>query len=120
MLYTEFLNGTMEPDNKYTYREYKRIEAIYNSNNDMTKEEAYRLFREPDAFTKELLEDISEYRSASIQKSITIKSLEKEISDLEKKIANQESVRRSLQLTLEECLKEAQIASSRISNLIYG
>lgn len=34
MLYSEFLIGTEAPDNAYTYAEYKRIEKIYNADNN--------------------------------------------------------------------------------------
>ena len=120
MLYTEFLNGTFEPDNKWTYKEYKRIEAIYNNNNDMTKEEAYRLFREPDPFTRELLEEIAELKSLNIQKEINLSKLEKDKKTLTEKIESQERTIKSLLLTRDEIIKEVEVCKSHISNIFWG
>ncbi|MBE6954498.1 MAG: hypothetical protein E7449_01125 [Ruminococcaceae bacterium] len=45
MLYSEFLAGTGAVDNEESYKEYKRVEAIYMESSLMTKEYAYRMAR---------------------------------------------------------------------------
>lgn len=120
MLYAEFLSGTMQPDNKYTWKEYKRIEQIYNNNNDMTKDEAYRLFRYPDKFTMDLLEDIAELKSCDTQKGILLAQLEKEIETLKQTIESQERCIRSFHTTREQVLKEVEICKQHISNIYWG
>ncbi len=46
MLYDEFLTGTKARETKSTYDEYKAIEKIYNACEDMTKEDAYRIWKQ--------------------------------------------------------------------------
>jgi hypothetical protein len=46
MLYTEFLVGTKAVENSNTYEQYEAIEKIYNVCEDMTKEEAYKLWKQ--------------------------------------------------------------------------
>lgn len=43
MLYNEFLEGTGCRDNTHNYDVYKRVEQIYNNDNNMTHEEAYKI-----------------------------------------------------------------------------
>ncbi len=120
MLYNEFLEGTKAPENLYTYNEYKRIERIYNYNENMSKEEAYKLYVEPDALTKALLAEIEKYAYEAVEaKSQAIKA-QKEVEEYREKLESKEAIIRSLNLTLQQCLKESEIATSRISNLIYG
>lgn len=120
MLYNEFLNGTGTTANPWTYSEYKRIEKIYNDNNNMSKEDAYRLYEAPNPVVSELIEEVSFLRSLNSQKEYKISKLNKSIEELKNEISSLESVRNSLQYTLQECLTESKQAANRISNLIYG
>lgn len=120
MLYSEFLNGINKTENKYNYAEYERINAIYNANNDMTKEDAYKLYNEPNEVIKALLEENSFLKDLNLNKEIENSKMRKTIQELKDKNASLESVRKSLQLSLYECLKESEIAAKRISNIIYG
>lgn len=86
MLYSEFLNGTYEPDNKWTYKEYQRIEAIYNEHEEMTKEEAYKLFREPDDFTRMLLDEIAELKESKATWHARAEKLQKDVDKLQSKL----------------------------------
>lgn len=70
MLYQEFLNGTKAKETVNTYEQYKAIEKIYNDCEDMTKEDAYRIWKQTyakqakkdrDRVLKSIL-DMSEYR----------------------------------------------------------
>ena len=45
MLYSEFLNETNAVQNTDTYNQYKEIEAIYMERENMTKAQAYRLWK---------------------------------------------------------------------------
>lgn len=46
VLYEEFLTGTKAKENSRTYTQFEAIEKIYNECEDMTKEEAYKLWRQ--------------------------------------------------------------------------
>lgn len=46
MLYEEFLTGTKAKENANTFEQYQAIEKIYNDCEDMTKEDAYKLWRQ--------------------------------------------------------------------------
>lgn len=52
MLYTEFLRGTGAPESKDTYEQYKKIEQIYMECSQMTKQEAYSIWKK--TYGKEL------------------------------------------------------------------
>lgn len=82
MLYGEFLAGTQQPDNKWTYTEYKRIEKIYNNNDRMTKEEAYQMYREPDEIVKELLDQVSTYKAEAICERIESRTAREKVDTL--------------------------------------
>ena len=66
MLYSEFLTGTNQTENDWTLEEYNRINALYMDSDTMTKEEAYRLYNEPDQLVKNLLEDKATYKAEMI------------------------------------------------------
>lgn len=70
MLYEEFLTGTKAKETANTYKEYKAVEKIYNDCEAMTKEDAYKLWRQTygkqakldrERLLKSILE-MSEYR----------------------------------------------------------
>lgn len=84
MLYSEFLIGTEAPDNLHTYAEYKRIEAIYNDDNSMEKQDAYAMYRKPDALTSELLKEISKLQEKNSQLQGKVDQLEKINDELKK------------------------------------
>ena len=46
MLYTEFLAGTKAREDSKTYEQYQTIERIYNDCEDMTKEDAYKIWKQ--------------------------------------------------------------------------
>lgn len=83
MLYCEFLEGTGTTENAYTYAEYKRVEGIYNANENMTKADAYAMYREPDELTVALLNEISSLRTKNADLRLENKSQSKKIEDLE-------------------------------------
>lgn len=56
MLYHEFLEGTGATDNEATYSIYKDVEVIYTENERMTKQEAYKLYKDPATLKKLLTE----------------------------------------------------------------
>lgn len=58
MLYCEFLEGTGAPDNQHSYKEYKRIEKIYNADDTMEKQDAYAMYKPQFASVKEAKEII--------------------------------------------------------------
>ena len=84
MLYKEFLIGTEAPDNAYTYAEYKRIEAIYNNDNRMEKQDAYAMYQKPDKLTENLLLEISTLKEKNADLSWEIKKAKKQIEELKK------------------------------------
>lgn len=86
MLYSEFLAGTFEPDNLWTHAEYKRIEKIYNDNESMTKEEAYKLYRRPDQLTQIMLDTIGDYKAEAISEKIAREAAEKKAKELQKEL----------------------------------
>lgn len=45
MMYSEFLKGTGAPENKETYEQFKLIEKIYMDCCQMTKQEAYSIWK---------------------------------------------------------------------------
>lgn len=45
MMYSEFLKGTGAPENKETYEQFRAIEKIYMDCCQMTKQEAYRIWK---------------------------------------------------------------------------
>lgn len=51
MMYSEFLKGTGAPENSNTYEQFLKIEQIYMDCEHMTKEKAYRLWK--DTYGKE-------------------------------------------------------------------
>lgn len=112
MLYSEFLNGTQATDNKYSYQEYKRIEEIYNNDNSMSKEDAYKLYKKPDAFISGLLEDLEDARSQAREISYKYCKLEKESEELKEDYRKEHSIRVSCQLHLSE-------AKQKINDLAY-
>jgi len=71
MLYDEFLKGTKAQENSRTYAQYETIEKIYNECEDMTKEEAYKLWRQTYGKQEKInrdrllksIKDMSEYRA---------------------------------------------------------
>ena len=42
MLYSEFIQGTGAKDTEYNYRVYKNLEALYMTNDSMTKADVYK------------------------------------------------------------------------------
>lgn len=46
MLYSEFLKGTRAPETPDTYDQFQIIERIYTDCEGMTKEEAYRIWKQ--------------------------------------------------------------------------
>lgn len=64
MLYNEFINGTGAPDNVHTYEEFKRIEAIYNADNSLSKADAYAMYQKPLPYIAELMESLEESRDS--------------------------------------------------------
>lgn len=106
MLYSEFLQGTQAPDNRWTFKEYKRIEEIYN-NNAITHEEAYKLYQEPDAFTACLLSDYAKVKTDKIYYSIKIDNLTKELEAVKAELEKEQRLRRSIQETINQAAKEA-------------
>lgn len=46
MLYDEFLRGTRATETPETYEQYQLIEKLYNDCEGMTKEEAYRIWKQ--------------------------------------------------------------------------
>ncbi len=69
-MYEEFLTGTNARENSRTFAQYETIEKIYNECEDMTKEDAYKLWRQTfgkqEKINRERLlksiKDMSEYR----------------------------------------------------------
>lgn len=86
MLYGEFLAGTQQPDNPYTYSEYKRIEAIYNNDNSMEKEDAYKLYQEPNEITAELLDRAADYKADLIIARASFREQKEEADRLRKEV----------------------------------
>lgn len=84
MLYSEFLIGTEAPDNAHTYAEYKRIEKIYNANNNLEKSDAYAMYQKPEGLTQELLLENQKLKSKVTEQRFKIQDLEKEIKQLKK------------------------------------
>ena len=84
MLYSEFLIGTEAPDNAYTYAEYKRIEKIYNADNNLEKSDAYAMYQKPEGLTQELLLENQKLKSKVTEQRFKIQDLEKEIEQLKK------------------------------------
>ena len=84
MLYNEFLIGTEAPDNAHTYAEYKRIEKIYNADNNLEKSDAYAMYQGPDKLTQELLSENQKLKSKLTEQRFKIQDLEKEIEQLKK------------------------------------
>lgn len=103
MLYSEFIEGTQQPDNRWTYSEYDRINRIYNDNEDMSKAEAYKLYQDPDPLTKTLLEDVALWKGLYIEKAAAAVKAQKmidtqahTISDLQNKIGEVERAARHI------------------------
>ena len=86
MLYSEFIEGTQKPDNKWTYSEYERINRIYNTNNEMSKQDAYKLYQDPDSLTQSLLEDAAIWKAYYVEKSATADKAQKTIEELNQTI----------------------------------
>ena len=84
MLYEEFLIGTEAPDNAHTYAEYKRIEAIYNNDNRMEKQDAYNMYQKPDKLTEDLLLEISRLKEKNADLSWKLKKAENQIKELKR------------------------------------
>lgn len=96
MLYSEFLSGTGCRDNEKNYTVYKRVEQIYNNDNNMTHEEAYEIAKmwidnslteEEEAHNNDVHKQLSEIQSdcdywkQQIRNAkATIKSLKEEIT----------------------------------------
>ena len=66
MLYSEFLDGINQTENKWNYEEYNRINDLYMNSDTMTKEEAYRLYEEPSQLVKDLMEEKNTYKAEMI------------------------------------------------------
>ena len=100
MLYGEFLAGTQQPDNPYTYSEYKRIEAIYNNDNSMEKEDAYKLYQEPNEITAELLDRAADYKADLIITRASYREKVKEADRIRKELgeARAEILRLEMQI----------------------
>lgn len=70
MLYEEFLKGTGAHESSKAYTQYKTIEKIYNECENMTKEEAYKLWKRTYGKQEQInhdrlmksIKDMSEYR----------------------------------------------------------
>ena len=70
MLYQEFLAGTKAHENSNTFGQYETIEKIYMDCEDMTKEDAYRLWKQTYGKqekldrerTLKMVQEMSEYR----------------------------------------------------------
>jgi len=86
MLYGEFLVGTDQADNDWTYSEYKRIEAIYNADNSMSKEDAYKMYQEPNELIKNLLDSVKEYKADTIEARAAFKKEHEEADRLRKEL----------------------------------
>lgn len=84
MLYSEFLIGTEAPNNPHTYAEYKRIEKIYNADNNLEKSDAYAMYQKPEGLTQELLLENQKLKSEVTEQRFKIQDLEKEIKQLKK------------------------------------
>lgn len=82
MLYGEFLIGTEQPDNEWTYAEYKRIEAIYNNDNSMSKSDAYKLYQEPNGIIAELLESKTNFKADMIEARAALRAKSEEADKL--------------------------------------
>lgn len=83
MLYSEFLEGTGQPENIWTHKEYERINRIYNDNENMEKEEAYALFQNP-VRREDILEiEMEIIKREKFQLELTIKGLREKVSNLE-------------------------------------
>ena len=120
MLYSEFIVGTGAPDNKHTYSEYERINRIYNEDNRMEKSDAYRMYRKPDELTLELMNELEDARQQARENAIEIIKLRKEIEAMQEKLDGKNRVISSLNVSLQQTLKEAEICRQHISNIIYG
>lgn len=86
MLYAEFLIGTEKPDNEWTYAEYKRIEAIYNNDNSMSKADAYKMYKDPGELIQGLITDKANYKAASIAAKSLYNSEHEEAEKLRKEL----------------------------------
>lgn len=120
MLYSEFLAGTEAPDNKHTYSEYKRIEKIYNNDDNMEKADAYKMYQKPDSFTAELIEDLEDARQQARDNATEVIKLRKELEAMREKLNSKDGVIKSLDLSLRETLKEVDICRQHIENIIYS
>lgn len=78
------LKETLAPDNAYTYAEYKRIEKIYNADNNPEKSDAYAMYQKPDGVIQELLLENQKLKSEITEQRFKIQDLEKEIEQLKK------------------------------------
>ena len=107
MLYGEFLVGTNQNDNDWTYAEYKRIEAIYNANDSMSKEDAYKMYREPNELIQDLIIDKANYKSASI----AAKSLYNSEHEKAEKLSTELGEARAQILRLEQQLRRYENAA---------
>lgn len=102
MLYSEFLQGTQAKDNLHTYSEFQRIEKIYNSDDSMGKSDAYKMYQEPDALIKTLLEELEDARHQARENAYQLVKLQREHDQLQKDFDKEKRTRISLQSTIEE------------------
>lgn len=86
MLYGEFLVGTNQPDNEWTFSEYKRIEAIYNEDDHMEKATAYKMFREPDEVIQELITNKNRFKAEMIEARSQFKAKSEEADKLRREL----------------------------------
>ena len=86
----------------------------------MEKSDAYRMYRKPDELTIELMDELEDARQQARENAIEIIKLRKEIEAMQEKLDEKNRVISSLNVSLQQTLKEAEICRQHISNIIYG
>lgn len=107
MLYSEFLTGTEATDNEWTYSEYKRIEKIYNDNNEMSKAEAYKMYQEPNKLIQDLIESRNSYKAAAISAKTLYKAEQEKAEKLSQELQQAKSHIFNIEHELERYRKAA-------------
>lgn len=108
MLYSEFLLGTGQQENCYALKEYERINHIYNMNEDMSKEEAYAMYREPvkqEDILQIEVEKLTNERRTLLHRN---EELEKKVFDLEKQLKTQKEWSETYLKELRKMLSDAE------------
>lgn len=85
MLYDEFLRGTRTTENEYNYAEYRRIEKIYMDSDNMSKEEAYKLYNTPNDLLLTLMEENRKLRRQNSELTEKMRNMEKELEAANRK-----------------------------------